>query len=335
MSLDSDEVSTEVEIIALEDTTYLKLLSNDMWVITTEPFTPYGDLFSFGPFSTDFDDGVIAAFDSPMRDELAGESVHYVRGPVSGDALADLLDSFADTGGEGVVEFWVGVDDSLVRKMLIEAKLPDEEGTVTMQIIMTLSDFGKPVDIQAPEPEESASQPGEQTGATTKVLENGWTRVDLAQQGFDFAISVPPSWELDTTKDEGFNLRSGIWLSGGDTTGPDVEGVRSHFALQIDELFSAYADLEEYTEILIANTAFFADIDESDIKTEKVSLTAGDAFVQTYSNISPTRGIRLSHVQYVLTDGENAIIMTFSTPSEVFEAVSAVFEQIAETIELY
>ena len=134
---------------------------------------------------------------------------------------------------------------------------------------------------------------------------------------------------------KGSTLRSGIWLSGGDTTGPDVEGVRSHFALQIDELFSAYADLEEYTEILIANTAFFADIDESDIKTEKVSLTAGDAFVQTYSNISPTRGIRLSHVQYVLTDGENAIIMTFSTPSEVFEAVSAVFEQIAETIELY
>lgn len=333
MSMDSDDGSTEVEIITVEGTTYLKLSGIDMWVIGTDPITPYGDLFQFGPFSTDFEAGVIAGFGSPMREELASENVHYVRGTVSGDSLADLLDNVNDTDGEGEAEFWVGVDDFLVRKMVIEARLPSEEGTVTIQITMTLSDFGKPVDIQPPEPEAGAVQASDQTGATTEVLENGWTRVDLAQQGFGFAISVPPSWELDTTRDEGVNLRSGIWLSGGDTTGPDVEGVRSHFAVQIDEWFSAYASLEEYTEILIANTAFFADIDESDIKTEKVSLPAGDAFVQSFSNISPTRGIRISHAQYVLAYGEDAFIITFSSPSEIFEQVSPVFSQIAETIE--
>ena len=338
MSVDADDDSAEFEVITIEDTMYLKLPGFDRWAISTGSVTPYGDLFSFGAFSTDFAAGVVESFDSPIREAFAGESVYYVRGPVSGYALADLLSLIEDTDGEdvaefgeGVVEFRIGVDDFLVRKMVLEAELPDEEGTLSMQVIMTLSDFGKPVDIQAPDPEAD----DEQTGATTEVLENGWVRVDLAQQGFGFAISVPPSWELDTTKDEWGNLRSGLWLQGKDTTGPDSGGVRLHFVLQIDVLFSAYTDLEEYTEIYIANTAFFADIDESDIESEKVSLPAGDAFVQSLSNISPTRGIRLSHAQYILAHGENAFIITFSSPSEIFAEVRPVFEQIAETIELY
>ncbi len=340
ISIGADDNSTEFEIITIEDTTYLNLPDLDRWAISTGSITPYSDLFSFGAFSTDFDAEVVASFDSPIREVFAGESVHTLRGPVSGYALADLLGIVEDTDdedvaefGEGVVEFRIGVDDFLVRKMVIEAELPDpdEEGTLSVQIIMTLSDFGKPVDIQAPDPEAD----DEQTGATTEVLENGWTRVDLTQQGFGFAISVPPSWELDTTKDEGFNPRSTRWLSGKDTAGPDFEGVHAQFQLQIDVLFYGYADLEEYTEIYIANTAFFADIDESDIESEKVSLPAGDAFVQRLSNISLTRGIRLSHAQYILAHGENAFIITFTSPSEIFDEVSPVFEQIAETIELY
>ncbi len=342
MSIDTDDDSAEFEIITIEDKTYLKLPDFDRWAISTGSITPYGDLFSFGAFSTDFDAGVVASFNSPIREVFVGESVHYVRGPVSGYALADLLGMVEDTDGEdvaefgeGVVEFRIGVDDFLVRKMVIEAELPDEEGTLSMQVNMTLSDFGKPVDIQVPDPETGADQPGDQTGATTEVLENGWIRVDLAQQGFGFAISVPPLWELDTTKDEWGNLRSGLWLQGKDTSGPDSEGLRLHFVLQIDLLFSAYADLEEYTDIYIANTAFFADIDELDIESEKVSLPAGDAFVQSFSNISPTRGIRLSHAQYILAYGEDAFIITFTSPSEIFDEVRQVLEQIAETIELY
>ena len=259
MSVDADDDSAEFEVITIEDTTYLKLPGFDRWAISTGSVTPYGDLFSFGAFSTNFDAGVVASFDSPIREVFAGESVHTLRGPVSGYALADLLGIVEDTDGEdvaefgeGVVEFRIGVDDFLVRKMVIEAELPDpdEEGTLSVQIIMTLSDFGKPVDIQTPDPESD----DEQTGATTEILENGWVRVDLAQQGFGFAISVPPSWELDTTKDEGFNPRSTRWLSGQDTAGPDFGGVHAQFQLQIDVLFYGYADLEEYTEIYIANT---------------------------------------------------------------------------------
>ena len=55
-----------------------------------------------------------------MGEELInGERTYYVRGTVGGEALADLLDSPVSEGEMANVGFWIGVDDSRIRKVSI------------------------------------------------------------------------------------------------------------------------------------------------------------------------------------------------------------------------
>ena len=88
--------------------------------------------------------------------QLDGERVYHLRGPVTGQALADLLDNPQAADDEGEVEDWIGVEDFLIRKTAVqaEAAVEAEDGggmsTSKTQVVMTLSDYGKPVDIQPP-----------------------------------------------------------------------------------------------------------------------------------------------------------------------------------------
>ena len=97
---------------------------------------------------------MVEGFTLVGEERLDGERVYHLKGPVSGEALADLLDDSQVENGEGEVEYWIGIEDFLVRKTGIQVELPvDDSGadTFKMQVVMTLSDYGKSVDIQAPE----------------------------------------------------------------------------------------------------------------------------------------------------------------------------------------
>ena len=54
---------------------------------------------------------------------------------------------------QGEVEYWIGVDDSLVRRAEIRAESPAADGAAATKtrVVMTVSDYGKSVDIQAPD----------------------------------------------------------------------------------------------------------------------------------------------------------------------------------------
>ena len=92
---------------------------------------------------------------------------------MTGQALADLLDNPQAADDEGEVEDWIGVEDFLIRKTAVQAEAAVEAvdgggmSTSKTQVVMTLSDYGKPVDIQPPTRRSACStslhQPGRQS----------------------------------------------------------------------------------------------------------------------------------------------------------------------------
>ena len=131
---------------------HIKSLPNGAWEAGAESPIPFVNLFDYGAFKLTFDPNVAAGL-SLSEEQLNGERVYRVGGAAPGDTLADLLDDPQVTDGEGEVEYWIGIEDSLVRKTTIQVELPPGNGSsgLNMQIEMTLSDYGKPVEIQVPE----------------------------------------------------------------------------------------------------------------------------------------------------------------------------------------
>ena len=166
-----DAPTVGVEIIAIGDLTYLKYPGVGGWARNPAPITPYTDLFAFGAFNTDLDAQAVEGLDPVSEQELAGERVYYLKGSVSMKELADLLDDPEESFSEGEVEYWVGVEDFLVRKMAVRAVSSQEGlGSGTMQAEMRLSDYGKPVSIQAPDAEPFDALADHRADVVTEAL---------------------------------------------------------------------------------------------------------------------------------------------------------------------
>ena len=154
LELSSGGISIKLEMIVIGGESYVKNPLTGAWEANPESPTPFGNVLAFGAFNTDFDSEVVEGFTLVGEERLDGERVYHLKGPVSGGALADLLDDSQVEDGEGEVEYWIGVEDFLVRKAGIQVEVPADDSGVDafrMQVVMTLSDYGKSVDIQAPE----------------------------------------------------------------------------------------------------------------------------------------------------------------------------------------
>ena len=133
------------------------IIGQDAW-ITPNPFNP-------SEFEKQADTSGLSAF-SPAKgvsdvlrglrnaeyvaeEELEGVKVHRIKGVVDAAALGALTGGAA-TGGDVQIEAWIGVDDTIVRKLVgVGALDPVEEATITRTIVM--SAFNEPVTISAPE----------------------------------------------------------------------------------------------------------------------------------------------------------------------------------------
>ena len=71
----------------------------DSWESNPETLTPFENVLDFGAFKTAFFPEVVEGFTLVGEEQLAGEHVYHLKGPVSGEALADPLDDLkvADT----------------------------------------------------------------------------------------------------------------------------------------------------------------------------------------------------------------------------------------------
>ena len=157
----SDPWIIETELIAIGRISYLKSSWDGEWSAG-----PSEHEFEFGALSTDFALEMAERFSVVGKEYLDGELVYHVKGAISGEARADLFDDpHAENGGgeveywSGEAEYWIGVEDFLVRKVVLQVpvdKSITDSGADTLKTkyVAILSDYGKPVNVQAPEVED-------------------------------------------------------------------------------------------------------------------------------------------------------------------------------------
>ncbi len=150
--------TVEFEIIAIGSDSYMRNPVTGEWEANVESAIPIGtESFSMGAFGTDFRPEVAASFTLSGIEELDGERVYHLSGTVTGEDVAELLDDQSASRGEAAVQYWVGVDDHLVRKTEISF---EDSGTDPLTnltyltqatYVTTFSDYNAPVTIEAPE----------------------------------------------------------------------------------------------------------------------------------------------------------------------------------------
>ena len=88
---------------------------------------------------------------STNEQELDGERVYYVTGPPAQDSRYPLLDGAHSI--DGVVDYWIGAEDHLLRRLeisVVSVGLTRDAETQRLNGFVTLSDYGKTVDIRPP-----------------------------------------------------------------------------------------------------------------------------------------------------------------------------------------
>ena len=104
---------------------------------------------------------------STNEQELDGERVYYVTGPPAQDSRYPLLDGAP--GIDGVVDYWIGAEDHLLRRLeisVVSVGLTRDAETQRLNGFVTLSDYGKTVDISPPAPEGADDHSNSPASAT-------------------------------------------------------------------------------------------------------------------------------------------------------------------------
>ena len=135
------------EVITIGDTTYQTDPETGQWEITTDTVSPFTDPQEFvGAETSEIQDLVFTG-----EVTLDGTRTFHLKGMASPEA-------FGEGSGELQLEYWIGIEDSLIRQIAMEGELGGDTlfdgstaSTATITMTMVFSDFGKPVSIEAPE----------------------------------------------------------------------------------------------------------------------------------------------------------------------------------------
>lgn len=145
--------AVQSQIVIIGDTIYATDLQTGEWEVTSEPelllFNPLDFVGSGAPGLEDFSGVALAG-----AEVLSGVQVYHVSATVPGESLGQ-------PDGDVRADLWIGVGDSLVYQIGIEGQFPLDavagalgagqiSGTADLRLTMTFSDFGKPVQIDAP-----------------------------------------------------------------------------------------------------------------------------------------------------------------------------------------
>ena len=128
-----------------------------VWEASPDAFILLGEASHLGKLDLGLETEVVELITLVGVVDLDGASVYYLSGALPADAAADLVGdpSLENKAYDAPVEteMWIGVEDSLVRKLGVRFKQtePTSGTSLAGQTIMTFSDYGKAVDIQAPE----------------------------------------------------------------------------------------------------------------------------------------------------------------------------------------
>lgn len=144
----------ETEMITIGDTSYVTDPETGEWIQETAdgtgiaPIDP-GELI--GPGEYELEDPVLVGIE-----EVDGVLAFHLSGTITSEEFEGLL---GEDGGGGsiVIDYWIGLDDFLLRKIAFTAEfygslMEEMEGSqdITMSVEIVISDFNKEVNIEAP-----------------------------------------------------------------------------------------------------------------------------------------------------------------------------------------
>ena len=213
--------SIEIQMVSIGDTAYAKNPDTGRWeLVPTESFPIENlDLLAVDTIAG------IGGLSVQGVEELDGADVYRIAGTLPAGALATttLLGTLLD-GGEGdlSVVYWIGVDDSLIRRFTGEGELESDAGSkVGVSATADFSDFGKDVVIEAPvvepppasilEPEELNVKQYDAPPAMMIDPEESYTATVALEKGGEFTIELYPKEAPNTVNSFVFLAREGFY----------------------------------------------------------------------------------------------------------------------------
>ena len=125
---------------------------------------------------------------SMVEQELNGEQVYYIRGPI---AIHRAYPVIGASALDGVLEYWIGAEDYLLRRFEVSGvDSRREDSTQKLNGWISLSDFGEPVDIQRPV-HEGADDHGNLPSTATEVRVGEPVAATSVESWFDTYTNSP------------------------------------------------------------------------------------------------------------------------------------------------
>ncbi len=159
--VDGGGFSLETETISVGGSSWTRVTSfvEGPWEPDSEG--PAGSVLTLGLFDMRFGPETEEHFELLGEEELAGEAVYRLKGGAGAARLPNVT-SATDLANRSV-EYWVGASDFLVRRAVLHSEASFAVPTFSDQLVretvrqvsditVTLSEYGKAVDIEAPEP---------------------------------------------------------------------------------------------------------------------------------------------------------------------------------------
>lgn len=168
-SISAAGISLEYDSIVIGEDGYQENLFTGEWEASPDARDILGESRFLGEINLDFNDQATDQLTLVGTQDLDSVQVYHLQGTISPGAAAEMLgDPTIGEDSQGApinVEMWIGVEDSLVRRISIAFQQPNEltGQAISAQTVFTYSEFGKDVDIQAPEvlqPDFSITLPG-------------------------------------------------------------------------------------------------------------------------------------------------------------------------------
>ena len=138
----------ETNLVTVGKTTYMTNPLNGKWETLTEDFNA---VTLFQP-NTGIKAVMESATDLSMLDEESVDGVlcFHLKGMLVSESLDAIAAGHAAKGLPVKCDIWIGVDDFLLRKVVLEGKICDDENEGIIRTL-ELSQFNEPVAIELPE----------------------------------------------------------------------------------------------------------------------------------------------------------------------------------------
>ena len=291
--------------------------------------------------------------------------VYHLSGRLSDEEGAGTLD----------VAYWIGVDDGLIYKVRLggqfelDQELGDvlplddiEAGDASFDAVLPLSDFGKPVHIEAPEiasaPSGAAEGPDAPGPIVATPLDSGWVRYEATVDGF--AVALPPWREIvqldpdDVPRSpeplqaeepvladrinrqvELLTAAGIVKLFGFDRSTPEADvGLTTISVVRRDA--GIVLSLDFFASLLMQLVLALPELDGT-VERARVDLNGTLAEELRYTLNLPDLDdgtARLAVVQYLVTRGAVLYAVTLSTAVDTVGELEQIFAQIARSFEV-